>query len=388
MKNKFSVFLGLVFLVFITSFLTQVVISNYGFIYNFDLGIYTSEDISFFNRFINSKYLLKNKFYKEIDNSILYEGALRGMVDAIEDPYTEYLDQEESKDLKESIGHEYDGIGVYLQHDTQDNTIKVVSVIEDTPAKVAGILANDKILKIDGIEYTGEKIDDAILKIRDSKDKIVILTVLRNGETKEISVECKHLKLDTVTSEWKNDIGYLRISEFGDETGEEFKAHYDKLRAQNIKGLIIDMRNNTGGVYEEVIKIAKILIPEGLIVYTQDKDGNKEEIFSESEGIDIPLVVLVNEYSASASEVLAGAIKDRECGTLIGAKTYGKGVIQGVYDMPDGTAMKVTIAKYYTPNGICIDGVGIEPNKEVKVTTNEKDEQLDEAIKLISEKVK
>ena len=384
MKNKFIVFLGLIFLVFITSFLTQVVISNYGFIYNMNLGVCTSEDISFFNRFVTSKFLLKNTFYKEIDNSVLYEGALKGMVDAIEDPYTEYLDEEESKDLKESIEHEYDGIGVYLQHDENDNTIKVVSVMEDTPAEVAGILADDKILKIDGVEYTGEKIDDAIKAIRAAKDKTVVLTILRNNETKEISVECKHLKLDTVTSKVVDNIGYLKISEFGDKTAEEFSTRYNELRAKNVKGLIIDVRNNTGGVYDEVIEIAKILVPKGLIVYTQDKDENKEEIFSESEGIDIPLVVLVNEYSASASEVLAGAIKDRECGVLIGTKTYGKGVIQGVYNMPDGTSMKVTIAKYYTPNGICIDGVGIEPNKEVKVTTNTKDEQLEAAIKLIN----
>lgn len=386
MKNKFVVFLGLIFLVFITSFLTQAVISNYGFIYNVSFGVCTSEDINFFNRFINSKFLLKNTFYKEIDNEVLYEGALKGMVDAIEDPYTEYLNQEDFSDLKESIGHEYDGIGVYLQHNIEDNTIRVVSVIEDTPADEAGMLAGDRILKVDGIEYSGEEIDDAILKIKQSKGQKAVLTILRDGETKELEVECKHLKLDTVTSEIKDGIGYLQISEFGDNTASEFNTKYNELREKNIKGLIIDLRNNTGGVYEEVIEIAKILVPKGLIVYTQDKNGNKEEIFSESEGINIPLVVLVNEYSASASEVLAGAIKDRGCGTLVGTKTYGKGVIQGIYAMSDGTSIKVTISEYYTPNGVCIDGVGIEPNEVVNVTTNKKDEQLEAAMKIIKEK--
>jgi len=381
LKNRFVVFLGLIFLVFITSFLTQIVISNYGFIYNVDFGICTTEDMEFFTKFINSKFLLKNTFYKEIDNDVLYEGALKGMVEAVEDPYTTYLDEKESEDLFESIEHEYDGIGVYLQQNLEDNTIKVIEVIKDTPAHEAGLLAEDKIIKVDGIEYSGAQIDEAVSNIKKAPGEKVNLTVLRNGQEKEIQVECRHLKLDTVESEIiKNNIGYIEILEFGDGTAAEFKTHYNELRAKNIKGLIIDLRNNTGGVYEEVIEIAKTIVPKGLIVYTQDKNGNKEETFSNSEGINIPLVVLINEYSASASEVLAGAIKDRECGILIGTKSYGKGVIQGVYNMPDGTSMKVTIAEYYTPNGVCIDGVGIEPNKEVK----EEAKQLEEAIKIIN----
>lgn len=381
MKNKFVVFLGLIFLVFITSFLTQIVISNYGFIYNVDFGICTAEDMEFFTKFINSKFLLKNTFYKEIDSDVLYEGALKGMVESVEDPYTTYLDEKESEDLFESIGHEYDGIGVYLQQNLEDNTIKVIEVIKDTPAHEAGLLAEDKIIKVDGIEYSGAQIDEAVSNIKKAPGQKVNLTILRNDQEKEIQVECRHLRLDTVESEIiKNNIGYIEILEFGDGTATEFNTHYNELRAKNIKGLIIDLRNNTGGVYEEVIEIAKTIVPKGLIVYTQDKNGKKEETFSESEGIDIPLVVLINEYSASASEVLAGAIKDRECGILVGTKTYGKGVIQGIYNMPDGTSMKVTIAEYYTPNGICIDGIGIEPNKEVVG----EQKQLEEAIKLMN----
>lgn len=381
MKNKFIIFFGLIFLVFITSFLTQIVISNYGFIYNIDFGICTAEDMEFFTKFVNSKFLLKNTFYKDIDNEMLYDGALKGMVEAVEDPYTEYLDKDDSESLYENIGHEYDGIGVYLQVDAEDNTIKVIEVISNTPAEESGIIAGDKIIKVDGIDYAGHQIDDAVSNIKRAPGQKVNLTVLRNGKQEEIVVECRHLKLDTVTSEiLENNIGYIEISEFGDGTAVEFKTKYDKLREKNIKGLILDLRNNTGGVYEEVIEIAKSIVPKGLIVYTQDKAGNKEEIFSESEGIDIPLVVLINEYTASASEVLAGAIKDRECGTLVGTKSYGKGVIQGVYAMPDGTSIKVTISKYYTPNGICIDGIGIEPDKEVK----QESKQIQEAIKIIN----
>ena len=385
MKNKFVVFLGLIFLVFITSFLTQIIISNYGFIYNVDLGICTAEDMEFFTKFINSKFLLKNTFYKEIDNEVLYEGALKGMVDAIEDPYTSYLDKEDSEELNESIGHEYDGIGVYLQQNLEENTIKVIEVIKDTPAKEAGIIAGDKILKVNGIEYNAEQIDEAVSNMKKAPGEKINLTILREANTKEITVECRHIKLDTVESEIINSvIGYVEILEFGDNTAEEFKTHYNNLRKENIKGLIIDLRNNTGGVYEEVIEIAKTIVPKGLIVYTQDRDGKKEETFSESEGINIPLVVLINEYSASASEVLAGAIKDRECGILVGTKSYGKGVIQGVYNMSDGTAMKVTIAEYYTPNGVCIDGIGIEPNIKVIGSTK----QLEEAINVINKKLK
>lgn len=383
MKNKFIVFLGLIFLVFITSFLTQIIISNYGFIYDINFGLCTTEDMEFFTKFINSKFLLKNTFYKDIDNEILYEGALKGMVDAVEDPYTSYLDEDESEDLFDSIGHEYDGIGVYLQQDIEDDTIKIIEVIKDTPAYDAGLLANDKIIKVDGVEYSGTQIDNAVSNIKKAPGEKVNLTILRNGETKEIEVTCRHLRLDTVESKMLPDnIGYIEILEFGDGTAKEFTTHYSDLRAKNIKGLIIDLRNNTGGVYSEVVEIAKTIVPKGLIVYSEDKNGKKEEMFSEGEGIDIPLVVLINEYSASASEVLAGAIKDRGCGTLVGTKTYGKGVIQGIYNMPDGTTMKVTIAEYYTPNGVCIDKIGIEPDKEVK----QESKQLEEAVKIINNK--
>jgi len=386
LKNKFVIFIGLIFLVFITSFLTQVVITNYGFIYNVNLGICTAEDMEFFNKFINSKFLLKNTFYKDIENETLYEGALKGMIDSIEDPYTSYLDKDESEALYQSIDQEYDGIGVYLQEDRTDNSIVVLSVIKGKPADIAGILAEDKILKINDIEYKGTQIDEAVLKIKENAGKKIKLTILRDGKTKEIDVECLHIKLDTVESEIKKDnIGYIKILEFGRETSKEFKEKYEELRKQNIEGLVIDLRNNTGGVYEEVIEIAKTIVPKGLIVYTQDKNGNKEEIFSESEGIDIPLSVLINEYSASASEVLAGAIKDRECGILVGQKTYGKGVIQGIYNMSDGSSIKVTIAEYYTPNGVCIDGIGIEPDKKVEQVSIKKDSQLEEAIKVLKQ---
>ena len=381
MKNKIVVFVGLLTLVIVTSFLTQIVISNFGFIYNVNLGVCTAEDMEFFNKFVNSKFLLKNTFYKEIENDVLYEGALKGMIEAVEDPYTTYLNKKEADDLYEGIEQEYDGIGVYLQENEEDDIIEVVSVIKGKPADIAGILAEDKIIKVNGIEYKGTQIDEAVQKIRENAGKTVKITVLRDGAQKDIEVECKHIEIDSVESKILDDnIGYIKISEFASKTSSEFKNHYENLRKENIKGLIIDLRNNTGGVFEEVIEIAKILVPKGLIVYTQDKNGNKEEIFSESEGIDIPLGVLINEYSASASEVLSGAIKDRECGTLVGQKTYGKGVIQGVYNMEDGSSIKVTIAEYYTPNGVCIDGIGIEPHKIVK---GEK-QQLEEAIKIIN----
>lgn len=384
MKNRIIVLIGLVYLVFITSFLTQIVISNYGFIYDVNFGLCTTEDMEFFNKFIESKSVLSQTYYKEIDNQKLYDGALKGMFNAVEDPYTAYLDKKESENLYQSIEHEFDGIGVYLQENVVENTIDIVSVIPDTPAERAGILAEDRIIKINGIEYKGTQIDDAVKYIREKPGQVITITVLRGKETKEIQVKCEHIRLDTVTSQVVENIGYIQIAEFGDGTAKEFAEHYKDLREKNVKGLILDLRDNTGGVYEEVIEIAKMIVPEGLIVYTQDKNGKKEEIFSASEGIDMPLVVLINEYSASASEVLAGAIKDRECGILVGAKSYGKGVIQAVYNMPDGTSMKVTISKYYTPNGTCIDGVGIEPDKQVKGEQN----QIEEAIKIIKEKTK
>lgn len=383
MKNRLTVFLGLIFLILISSMLTQIVISNFGFIYNINLGICTQEDMDFFRNFVNSKYILKQTFYKDIDDSELYDGALKGMVSAVEDPYTTYLNEKDTEELYESIEHKYEGIGVYLQEDKEDNTIKVVKVIPNGPAEAVGIISEDKIIKVDGIEYTGAQIDEAVSQIKKTSGSRVKLTILRNTEIKEFELQCQQVEIETVQSEIIENIGYIQISEFGDGTANEFKTHYENLESQKVKGYIIDLRNNTGGVYEEVVEIAKILVPKGLIVYTQYKDGTKEEEFSESNGIGKPLVVLINEYSASASEVLAGAIKDRGCGTLVGTKSYGKGVIQGVYNLPDGMSMKVTIAEYYTPNGINIDGIGIEPDIEVKVTTNTKDQQLEKAISLL-----
>ena len=189
----------------------------------------------------------------------------------------------------------------------------------------------------------------------------------------------------SVYSENMSGIGYIQISSFDENTGSEFTEAYNKLREENITGLIVDVRDNGGGIYDEVIKIAKILVPKGLIVYTEDKDGNKKADNSDGEGIDIPLVVLINEESASASEILAGAIKDRKCGTLVGKKTYGKGVVQGWYMIGDGTSIKITIAKYFTPSGVCIQDIGIEPDVEVENTSAYKDLQLERAIKLLKQ---
>ena len=382
-NNRLSVFIGLIFLVVITVITTLLFSSMGNFILLGNMSGYTSNDIAFIRKIIESKNVLTDKFYENISEEELFDGAMAGMLDAVGDPYTEYLPVKESELLEQISSGKYEGIGISVSILNDEKYPTILYTLPDSPAEKAELKTNDKILKVNGVSCEGMTLEKIVSLIKLEEGSNVELLIKRGEEEITVPLKTEKVSNPSVDSTQFEDIGYIQIISFDEKTSKEFETVYNKLREENIKGLIIDLRNNGGGVFEEVVKIAKILVPKGLIVYTEDKNGKKREEFSTSDGIDIPLAVLINENSASASEILAGAIKDRKCGTLIGKKTYGKGVVQGWFMIGDGTSIKLTIAKYFTPNGICIDGIGIEPDIEVELRNSLEDSQLEKALDIL-----
>ncbi len=386
MKNKRITLIGLIFLVVITSITTLLLsgISNIwltGKVYG-----YTADEMKFINKLMASKELLSENFYGEVTDEKIYDGAMSGMLAALDDPYTSYLDNKQNEELMEITEGKYEGIGVVISASVKEKSdVTIIGIVKDSPAEKAELMLNDKIVAINGEECINLSLTQVAEKMKVKAGTTIALSIDRDGERLEKNITTEAIVFKSVYSENMNGIGYIQISSFDENTGSEFTDAYNKLREENITGLIVDVRDNGGGIYDEVIKIAKILVPKGLIVYTEDKDGNRKTDNSDGEGIDIPLVVLVNEESASASEILAGAVKDRGCGTLVGKKTYGKGVVQGWYMIGDGTSIKLTIAKYFTPSGVCIQDIGIEPDVEIENTSAYKDLQLERAIKLLEQ---
>ena len=287
------------------------------------------------------------------------------------------------------------GIGIYMIQNTEDNTIEVVSPIKDSPAEKAGILPGDKIVGVDGVKYNGDEMDTAANKIKGEEGTTVKIEIKRGEENLTFDIERAKVITNPVLSEkLENNIGYLQITSFDEGTAEDFKNKFNSLKDQGITSLIIDLRNNGGGIVEEALEIIDYIVPKGKeILITVDKE-QKEEIEKSKDDIliDMPIVVLVNEYSASASEIVAGALKDLNEATLVGKTTYGKGVIQQLLSLSNGAGLKVTVEEYYTPNRTKIDGVGIKPNEEVNlpetvtsplIVTREQDTQLQKAIEIL-----
>ncbi len=358
-----------------------------------DLSI--TDKISYISSIINEYYV------EDVDVSKLEEGIYDGIVASLNDPYSVYYTPEEMKAVLETTGGTFGGIGVNIQHNLNTGEMTVLSPIAGTPAEKAGLMSGDIIKKVDGQDIAGMDSDMAISLIRGEAGTSVELTIYRPSEEREfnVSIERADIEVDSVASTiLEDDIGYIYISGFKGNTVDQFNEHYEKLRAEGIKGLIIDVRDNPGGVLSVVEEIADKLIPEGLVVYTVDKNGNRNDYMSDAEAIDIPLVVLVNGNSASASEILAGAVQDSGTGVIVGTQTYGKGCVQNLYKIPDGSGVKVTIQKYYTPSGVCIHGIGITPDYVVEnetidlnsiTSTGEYiDNQLTKAIEIIEEQTK
>ncbi|MGL4402888.1 MAG: S41 family peptidase [Fusobacteriaceae bacterium] len=306
---------------------------------------------------------------KEVDKKALLHGALKGIVDALEDPHSNYLTKDNMNDFKEDIKGKYPGVGMIIQK-KKDEPLVVVSPIEDTPAYKAGIKPKDKILSINDESTLPLTSDESAKKLKGSAGTKVKLKIYRESlkDTTEIELTREIINLKYVKSNiLSNDIGYLRLTQFGENVYPDLAKELTSLQKKGMKGLVLDLRSNPGGALDQAVKIASMFIDKGKIVTTRGK--NKDEQISMREGKyfgDYPLVVLINSGSASASEIVAGAVKDYKRGTLIGDKSFGKGSVQTLIPLPDGDGIKLTIAKYYTPNNISIHGIGIEPDIKVK----------------------
>lgn len=332
-------------------------------------------------------------YLEEEDIGHVQEGVYKGMLGALGDPYSVYYSKEEYDSFQESYSGEYCGIGASLIQDGETGIITIVKAFDGSPAKEAGIRTDDIIYKVEGEEVTGQDLTEVVSKVKGKEDTIVHLTILRGSEEIEVDVVRKTISVPTVESEMlENNIGYIAISEFDEITLEQWNEAYSTLTEQGMDSLIVDLRNNPGGGLSVVANILDTVLPKGTIVYHEDKNGRRDEYTSDEEHkIEVPLVVLINGNSASASEIFAGAVKDYGIGTLIGTTTFGKGIVQQMIALGDGSAVKLTISKYYTPSGVCIHGSGIEPDIELefdaeKYLEDESDNQLQKAIEVLSKK--
>lgn len=293
-----------------------------------------------------------------------------GLLSSLGDPYTSYMDKKTFTSFMEQTEGEYIGIGTVISVDENDGRLVIVSPYENSPAAKAGILPGDKILSVDNLAASKENYEQIVKKLKGAAGttaKIKIIRPSKNNKVLEFNVVREKIDIPTVSHKVFDNIGYLRITNFDKNTYEQFVNAYNFISKDNLKGLIIDLRNNPGGLLDSVVKIADELVPKDCIVYTEDKNGNKKFIYSDDKYIKLPLVILVNGNSASASEVLSGAVKDLKRGILVGSKTFGKGLVQNLFPLRDGSAVKVTVAKYYTPAGICINGKGIEPDYKIEL---------------------
>lgn len=334
---------------------------------------------------IGLKNIIDKKYLGEINEEELYEGAIKGYISALNDKYSSYYTKEEMDDVNVALLGNYVGVGAYLQADLDNNVIKVLSPIEDSPAKEAGLLSGDIIYKVDGVEYNGEEINKASNAMKGKEGTTVDVEVIRDGEIKKFTITRRSIKVYHISSEViENNIGYMYIQTFDEGCAEEFKQKYEEISKKNIKSLIIDLRDNGGGIVDETLEILDCMLDKNkTALITVDKDG-KEQISKTEKNkiIDIPIVVLVNEQTASASEIMAGALKDHKRATIVGTKTYGKGVIQELMYLTSGAALKLTTNEYYTPNRNKINEIGIKPDYEIELT-KEEDTQLKKAIELL-----
>lgn len=308
--------------------------------------------------------LIKQYYYEDVDDKTLQDGIYSGLLASLDDPYTEYYTEDEYKDLMSTLSGNYAGIGALLQKNLETGEVTITKVYSDTPAEAAGLLAGDSIVSADGYQAVDLTLDEFVQHIRGEEGTSVDLVISRDGE--ELNITSQRATISTPTVEYQmleNNIGYIAVSQFTEHTYDDFVKAYEDLESQGMTAVVFDMRNNGGGLVDSVVKILDYLLPEGTVVYTMDKYDKKVEYSSDAENFkDIPMTVLVNENTASAAEIFTGAIRDFEYGTIIGTQTYGKGIVQSTIDLEDGTAIKITTSRYYTPSGECIHGTGITPD--------------------------
>ena len=322
-------------------------------------------------RFLRTMNLLKRNYNGDVENHQLFDGAIKGMVESVGDPYTVYLNSNDYQQLSEMTGGSFGGIGIVFGK--RGNDYVVISALEDNPGAKAGIKSGDIITAIDDKPTRDMNMDQVANKIRGKQGTEVLLELKgKDGALRKVRVVRAEIKNPSVGGQLLPDskIGYIRIAVFNENTGGDFAKKYKELEQQGMQALVLDLRGNPGGVFDAGVQVAGMLVPKGPIVSVVDKNGDKYEETSSLEKVKYPLAVLVDHGSASASEIVAGAIKDTKSGRLFGVKTFGKGSVQSVYRLDSGTAVKITVAKYYTPSGISIHNVGIEPDEKVELPEN------------------
>lgn len=333
---------------------------------------------------------IEGYYLNDVNVVSMENGIYKGIAESLGDPYSTYYDKEEFELLMESSSGVFYGVGMYLSQDPDTMQITVVRPIADSPALEAGIESEDILIKVDGEDITGMQLSDVVARVKGLDGTKVKLTMIRDGKELGFEVMRRKIESETVSYEMKEDnIGYIMIAEFDDVTYQQFKDALADLTDQGMESLIIDLRGNPGGNLDTVVDIADLLLPEGMIVYTEDKYGNRDEYKCDgTHQFTKPLVLLVDGNSASAAEILSGAIKDYGIGTLVGTTTFGKGIVQRIVPLGDGTALKLTVSKYYTPKGQNIHGIGIAPDIEVTFDSDayrrdRTDNQLNKALEIL-----
>ena len=385
-----------IMLVLLTAIITFIItsISMYNVLGKKTIKTLTNSS-SIESTFNNFKKFIEKKYIGTIDEEKMLESAIKGYVEGLDDEYSEYITKEEMKEYMEETNGKYVGIGVYISNNTQTNQIVVLMPMKGSPAEEAGMKSGDIITKIDGVEYKGEDLSKASNALKQEEGTKVKVEILRDNQTIELEIERKTIKINHVESDViNNSIGYIQISTFDDGCYDEFKQKIDELKTKNIKSLIIDLRNNGGGIVEEAINIADLFTTKNSTLLIEVDKNNKETVRKAKKDpiINMPIIILTNENTASASEILTAAIKENcDKVTIVGKTTFGKGVIQTIFTLTDGSGLKLTTNEYYTPKRNKINKIGIKPDVEVDFPENEsvysiekqKDTQLQKAIELL-----
>ena len=378
-RRKLKLVLGAVLLVVFT-----FVATSSAFFYFLRIG--PGDAISTL-KFFRAVQIVKSRYVEDVPTETLMMGAIKGMVSALGDPHSVYMDGKMFKEFMIETEGSFGGVGIVIG--VKDKVLTVVAPIEGTPGEKSGIKGGDQILKIDGQETKELALDEAVNKIRGKEGTQVTLTVKSvSGEVKDVVLTRSNIQIKTVSGKMlQGNIGYIRISMFNENTGNDFISKFTELEKSGMKGLVLDLRDNPGGLLEECVKVAGKLVPKGPIVSVVTRDGTREVHESKLEAPQYPLVVLVNGGSASASEIVSGAVQDTGVGQLVGTKTYGKGSVQTLVRLDTSTAIKLTIAKYLTPNDRSINGIGIEPDVKVENTQPGQDLQLQTALDIVNKAV-
>ena len=396
-KNKiYKIIMIVAIAVFITFMVTSI--SLYTYFLNNPISITSkssssSKDIA--GTLQKYKEIIDKYYLGDVDEEKLKEGAIKGYIEGLGDPYTEYISADEMEDyLSDTMGN-FVGIGIYMVKNTEKGKIQVLAPIKGSPAEKAGIQAGDLILTVDGVDYSADEMTIASNKIKGEEGTTVTIEVLRGTETKKYELKREKVKVNQVEGKvLSNNIGYINFTSFDETTADDFKAKFEELNKQGIKSLIIDLRNNGGGIVDQALQIADYVADkDSVLLYEVDKN-NKETVKKAKTDpiINMPIIILTNEDTASASEILAGALKDLGKAKTVGTTTYGKGVIQQILKLSDGSGLKVTIEEYQTPNRNKIHKIGIAPDEEVKLpdsvtnvlnVTQSEDTQLQKAIEML-----